>query len=61
MAGHRHTRITSVIGIQPEFSNYVDTAQHVAKAPMAEPQAALTNAQRQAEAKMKQHQASQKS
>jgi multiple sugar transport system substrate-binding protein len=56
-----NTRITPVIGIQQDFSNYVDTAQNSAKALKAEPQAALTNAQQQAVARMQQYQASQKS
>jgi hypothetical protein len=56
-----NTRITPVIGIQQDFSNYVDAAQNAAKALKAEPQAALTNAQQQAVARMQQYQASQKS
>lgn len=53
-----NTRITPVIGIQQEFSKYVDDAQNAAKALKAEPQAALANAQQQAEARMQQYQAS---
>lgn len=50
------TRITPVIGIQQDFSSYVDKAESDATGLKAEPQAALGNAQQQAEAKMQQYQ-----
>ena len=49
------TRITPVIGIQQDFAKFVDDAQNSAKNLKAEPQAALANAQQQAEAKMQQY------
>ncbi|HEV7214771.1 MAG TPA: hypothetical protein VGP33_06565 [Chloroflexota bacterium] len=51
----QNTRITPASGIQQDFSGYVDTAQNNAKNLKAEPQAALANAQQQAEAKMQEY------